>query len=645
MTTPTSIVGVTTSGIQDVSAFLPLLGTDQCEEHVSSALERGFFYAAGAPISIFGSLGIVKAGLTTLWISLDTSWFHGPRQMRNAGFRPTGIIGKLAYKWDSDNSVYVAEADIRANLHHLKVFGTELNLLSRPWLWWNLQMLLFSIGFGSLGLLPYFYIIRFELGDRSVFQSWLYPVLRIVGSVVTTTMIQLIVQLRILVIVFSRLQFQKLNSSFRGTNSLPPVFWDVDTRSEECLSRLRHDITPGPGHVDIGAGWWPSLLLALCRPFLLGGIITATVGYIGSFSLVQASDNSVKGPGIWLAVELLLCLLRLVIWAANPGFDDPPALITITGTRADSDKTMQHSVKYDIGWMLQKVDSDVTVDNLHALVVGLGTRRSDFDPRFTEVAQSVVAYLEDLTVPKRSITSIIHNAVTSEEIWNALQTLRRDDRIPSGAPIVIYISGYLDDSDPEPRFVTADYHPDCPWTGLACADLLELLPEISASKGDNITVILDICLRKGGNPDRAAAVMADLSANDKWHVLLACCSSAPEIEAGVFTRVLLKHLGSTDRDMIPLNIKAQIKRALAKVFRHSHNAPAIETDIRRLTNRGLIQNISDDPEIMNFHLRPLCSGNLRHRLLFNGLLAKSRMAKDIKDTSVIVITTDTYANA
>ncbi|KDR77988.1 hypothetical protein GALMADRAFT_18530, partial [Galerina marginata CBS 339.88] len=112
----TAIGEVTTSGIQDVSAFLPLLGTEQCEEHVSSALERGFFYAAGSPISIFGSLGIIKAGLTAFWISVDKPRWHGPRQLRNAGFFPKGVMGKLAYALDTDDSIYVAEDNLRSIL-------------------------------------------------------------------------------------------------------------------------------------------------------------------------------------------------------------------------------------------------------------------------------------------------------------------------------------------------------------------------------------------------------------------------------------------------------------------------------------------------------------------------------------------------
>ncbi|KAJ7861901.1 hypothetical protein B0H13DRAFT_2567717, partial [Mycena leptocephala] len=124
MSTPTGILSITTSGIQDVSGFLPLLGTEQCEIHVSCALERGFFYAAGSPMSIFGSLGIVKAGFTALWISLDRLPFHGPRQLRNAGFNPKGVTDMLSYALDVDNSIYTAEHKMRTILRRHDCWGS-----------------------------------------------------------------------------------------------------------------------------------------------------------------------------------------------------------------------------------------------------------------------------------------------------------------------------------------------------------------------------------------------------------------------------------------------------------------------------------------------------------------------------------------
>ncbi|KAJ7243548.1 hypothetical protein C8J57DRAFT_1027381, partial [Mycena rebaudengoi] len=104
------------NGIQDVSAFLPILGTDQCERHSLVGIERGFLYVAGTPLSIFGSLGILKAGLATLIISIDHPLFHGPRLMHNAGFSPAGMLKQLTYAHDRDDSLYVAEQSLRSIL-------------------------------------------------------------------------------------------------------------------------------------------------------------------------------------------------------------------------------------------------------------------------------------------------------------------------------------------------------------------------------------------------------------------------------------------------------------------------------------------------------------------------------------------------
>ena len=62
-------IGSTLTGrIQDISAILLLLGTEQCsvQDQVGSALTRGYLYAAATPMSIFGSPVVVRAGFKTL---------------------------------------------------------------------------------------------------------------------------------------------------------------------------------------------------------------------------------------------------------------------------------------------------------------------------------------------------------------------------------------------------------------------------------------------------------------------------------------------------------------------------------------------------------------------------------------------------
>jgi hypothetical protein len=72
-----------TGGIQDVAAILPLLGTAQCSDQVSSALTRGYLYAAASPMSIFGSL-------KTLVVCFSFRNIERAKILGNMGFEPRG---------------------------------------------------------------------------------------------------------------------------------------------------------------------------------------------------------------------------------------------------------------------------------------------------------------------------------------------------------------------------------------------------------------------------------------------------------------------------------------------------------------------------------------------------------------------------
>ena len=79
-----------TGGIQNIAAILPLLGTEQCSDQVSSALTRGYLYAAATPMSIFGSLGMVSAGFKTLVSCFSLGGIEGAKILGNMGFDPEG---------------------------------------------------------------------------------------------------------------------------------------------------------------------------------------------------------------------------------------------------------------------------------------------------------------------------------------------------------------------------------------------------------------------------------------------------------------------------------------------------------------------------------------------------------------------------
>ena len=79
-----------TGGIQDIAGILPLLGTEQCSVQVSSALSRGYLYAAATPMSIFGSLGVVSAGVQTLVACFSFRGIEGAKILGNMGIETQG---------------------------------------------------------------------------------------------------------------------------------------------------------------------------------------------------------------------------------------------------------------------------------------------------------------------------------------------------------------------------------------------------------------------------------------------------------------------------------------------------------------------------------------------------------------------------
>ncbi|EEB92021.1 hypothetical protein MPER_09527, partial [Moniliophthora perniciosa FA553] len=131
---PPSVGDTLSSGIQDVAALLPLLGTEQCEQQVGSSLERGFLYAALAPLSIFGSLGIVKAAFAALLATI-TYPFYGGRWLADAGFATPGSVSSMV-TISKDTGRYGAEVALEKLLKDLPI--DDPTLVERiDWLGWK----------------------------------------------------------------------------------------------------------------------------------------------------------------------------------------------------------------------------------------------------------------------------------------------------------------------------------------------------------------------------------------------------------------------------------------------------------------------------------------------------------------------------
>ena len=196
-------IGLTlTAGVQDIAAILPLLGTEQCSIHVSSALTRGYIYAASAPMSNFGSLGIlVSAGFKTLLACLSFGDFEGADLLGNMGFEPQGenlsLIMVETGKGENKGR-YVIKNRIGALIDELNIDKTRITGVSHKSGAWNIKMMATTALLCVLSITPYIYI---NLGANHLNLKkgtiWLFPILRSIGGVITAVLIQLLIQRRI----------------------------------------------------------------------------------------------------------------------------------------------------------------------------------------------------------------------------------------------------------------------------------------------------------------------------------------------------------------------------------------------------------------------------------------------------------------
>ena len=286
-----------TEGIQDIAAILPLLGTEQCSDQVSSALTGGYLYAAATPMSLFGSLGVVSAGFKTLVACFSFGNIEGAKILGNMGFEPQGKNLSLIMVEPGrgkNAGRYIIETRIDELTKELNIDKNRVIGVSHKSAAWNVRMIAMTALLCSFSIAPYMYLNP----DANDLTTWVFPVLRATGGFITATLIQLLIQLRI-----TTLSDQYLVKR----NQLP-------NRDEET----------GVGPHDkkkhqMDARTW--LLLSL----LVIGLVASAVGYIGCFSIVQNSTSTI-GPFSWLCLEAGLSTVRLAIWTWKPTRDDAPPL-------------------------------------------------------------------------------------------------------------------------------------------------------------------------------------------------------------------------------------------------------------------------------------------------------------------------------
>ena len=302
------IGGTLTGGIQDVAAILPLLGTEQCSIQVSSALTRGYLYAASSPMSIFGSLGVVTAGFKTLVACFSFGDIEGAKILGNMGFEPQGenlslIMVETGGKGKKNTGRYIIETRMDELIKELNIDKSRITgVLSHKSAAWNIKMMATTALLAAFSIAPYIFLNLDNSLNNTKKLAWVFPVLRATGGFITATLIQLLIQQRITI-----LSDQYLVQRHPALTTTTPV---VDSEAAIPGTTKKH---------QIDARTWLMLFL------LLIGLVASIVGYVGCFSVVQNSTSNV-GPVSWLCLEIGLSVIRLAIWAWNPTGDDAPPL-------------------------------------------------------------------------------------------------------------------------------------------------------------------------------------------------------------------------------------------------------------------------------------------------------------------------------
>ena len=258
-----------TGGIADISGLSALIGTDQCEKHIGSALEGGFLYAAATPLSLFGALGIVKSGISILVASISIPKLSlsftplpklsftssrrlwcGARALRNAGLEPVGSVATLI---GMDEERYKAESRLIKTLKDLGIADTP-EKLSIKWrsTKWNVNLVISTMAGALISGTPYLYLLLKDPPD-SIRSPWVFPFLRAAGSCIATICCQFLIQSRVIALMKSRIIFMTMHpllvDDLRQNRVEEPELtlkgqkwfqWDESLPAEECLWSLEH---------------------------------------------------------------------------------------------------------------------------------------------------------------------------------------------------------------------------------------------------------------------------------------------------------------------------------------------------------------------------------------------------------------------
>jgi hypothetical protein len=152
-------------------------------------------------MSLFGSLGLARAGFKTFLASVNFSFrkwnFDGATMLSNMGFRPQGENLSLIMADTEKKGRYVVESRLDTLLEELHLDVTRIQGVSHKTKAWNIVMITLTALLSSMSMVPYIYLNTRAGSSLSPFARWSFPALRAIGGFLTSTTMQLTLQRRI----------------------------------------------------------------------------------------------------------------------------------------------------------------------------------------------------------------------------------------------------------------------------------------------------------------------------------------------------------------------------------------------------------------------------------------------------------------
>lgn len=294
----------------------------------------------------------------------------GAKTLQNAGYKLPGTVAPLIAM---DGMRYQAETRLLQILEEKHIDDPEKLSIEWKSKQWNIMLIFSTFVLAILSGAPYFALLCGSASWRpSTHTPWIFPLLRTAGSCLATICCQYLIQTRVISIMKNRLLFMTIHRHLIEIISKGQkedihfwvrrrgLRWDKSLPSEDCLWNLEQNLysntflSPNSPpletklkHLSIPMGGYPSsetnfklnlsaiqslrdkhfpspirdsIFIVISWILLLVSLPATVSGYIGCFTLVSSSKGN--GPLVWLGLEAALSIIRILIWAWNPKFDE-----------------------------------------------------------------------------------------------------------------------------------------------------------------------------------------------------------------------------------------------------------------------------------------------------------------------------------